>query len=159
MKRASRLDDNQIKSAVHEILASYLDHPETLKMKEFIQHGDVSTYDHALAVAYKCYRMAYRRKNVDLGLLVVCAFLHDLYLYDWHDPDPSHRWHGFHHADRAAENAERIFSIGDKGREAILSHMWPLNITRIPKSREGWLLTLADKRVSTAETLRGLFKK
>ena len=81
MSKALRLSDSEIKIAVHELLSEYLSHPVAVRMKDFIQHGDVSTYDHALAVAYRCYKMAYGRKNVDIRLLTVCAFLHDLYLY------------------------------------------------------------------------------
>ena len=159
MSKNVRLSQSQIDERVRAILKDYLDHPEALKMKEFIQHGDVSTYEHVLAVANRCYRVAYRRKNIDLKLLTVSAFLHDLYLYDWHDPDPSHKWHGFHHAERAAANAERIFSISPKGKEAIRTHMWPLTLTCVPKSREGWILTMADKHVSAVETVKGFISR
>ena len=156
MKR-NKLSDTEIKVRVHSILKDYLDNPEVLGMKDFIQHGSVSTYDHALSVAYLCYKLAYKNKKADIPLLTVCAFLHDFYLYDWHERDPSHKWHGFHHARRAAENAERVFSIGDRGRLVIMSHMWPLNLTRIPRSREALILTVADKLVSARESISGIF--
>lgn len=154
-----RLSDERIKREVMSILKEYLYHPESLKMKDFMQHGSVSTYDHSLSVAYRCYGMAYGRRGVDIRLLTVCAFLHDFYLYDWHERDRSHRWHGFHHAKRAAENAERIFSLGEKGKSIILSHMWPINLTRIPRSKEAWILTFADKIQSFSETFAGIFER
>lgn len=139
---------------VREVLGDILVHPVALQMKNYIQHGDVSTYDHALAVAYRAYEMAKRRLcRVDEFALLRAAFLHDLYLYDWHDPDPSHKWHGFHHARRAAKNAVTIFGVSEMERRIIDAHMWPLNPERIPHCREGWILTLADKWVSTMETL------
>lgn len=139
---------------VRAVLGDLLEHPVALQMKKYIQHGDVTTYDHALAVTYRAYEMAKRRMHrVDEYALLRAAFLHDLYLYDWHDPDPSHKWHGFHHARRAANNAVELFSVSEMERRIIDSHMWPLNPERIPHCREGWILTLSDKWVSTMETL------
>lgn len=139
---------------VREVIGDLLMHPVALEMKKYIQHGDVSTYDHALAVTYRAYEMVKKKPSrVDERALLRAAFLHDFYLYDWHDPDPSHKWHGFHHARRAANNAVRLFGVSELERRIIDSHMWPLNPERIPHCREGWILTLADKWVSTLETL------
>lgn len=154
-----RLTDDGIRERVYHILSDLISHPTALEMKKYIQHGDVSTYEHAFAVATLCYKLSYRSRSVDAELLCRAAFLHDLYLYDWHDPDPAHKWHGFHHAQRAADNAVRIFGVSDKARRIISTHMWPLNITKIPASREAWILTLADKHISAKETVRGFFKR
>ena len=35
----------------------------------------------------------------------------------------------------------------------IVSHMWPLNITKVPKSREALILCVADKCIALRETL------
>lgn len=139
---------------VREVLSDLTSHPVALEMKKYTQHGDVSTYDHALSVAYRAYEMIKKHpERVNERSLLRAAFLHDLYLYDWHDPDPSHKWHGFHHARRAADNAKRYFDISEMEWRIIHSHMWPLNPERIPHCREGWILTLADKWVSTLETV------
>ncbi len=140
------------------LLRDYLYHPEAERMRQYIQHGTITTYDHALEVARRCYRRSQGRR-VDTESLTVAAFLHDLYLYDWHEPDSSHRLHGFHHARRAADNARRIFGISDEIYAMIDSHMWPLNLTRLPRSREAWILTLTDKEVSLTETLSGFWHR
>ena len=152
----AKLSTEEIKLRVNRILNDYLSHPEVLKMKNHLHHANISTFDHALSVAYKAYEMGYRVKEIDLNLLTVCAFLHDFYLYDWHDSEPDHSMHGFRHASFSANNASRIFCIPKKGADAIRSHMWPLNITEIPRSREAWILTVADKKVSAIEILRAL---
>ena len=75
----------QYKYSVLEYLRPYLEHESVLKMKAYVQHGDVSTYRHCLNVA--CYSLYLARKwrwMVDEESLVVGAFLHDFYLYDWH---------------------------------------------------------------------------
>ena len=135
-------------------LAELKRNPDVLRMKEYIQHGSVSTFDHCASVAE-----ASRRINRILHLhadeysLVRGAMLHDFYLYDWHERDGTHRWHGFHHADRAADNARRLLSATDKEYDIIRSHMWPLTLRSVPRSREAWIVCWADKWCSLMETL------
>ena len=68
---------------------------------EFIQHGDVTVYAHVTSVARASLSFAERLGragiSVDRASLLRGALLHDYFLYDWHDPDPSHRLHGFRH--------------------------------------------------------------
>ncbi len=147
------------KKTVLAYLSPYLGNEDVLKMKDFIQHGTVSTYDHALSVAFTAYEMAKKYRGVNMEELMAAAFLHDFYLYDWHEPDKSHKWHGFHHAKRAADNAKRVFGVSDAVYQAIYGHMWPLNPERPPLSKIAWILFLADKRVSLKETIDGKKRK
>ncbi len=155
MAKSNRLTRDEIISRVNKILKPYISHPDVTRMKNYIQHGNISTFDHALCVTYKVYENSYRNSRVNLEELTIAAFLHDFYLYDWHEKDKGHRWHGFRHAKRAAENAERVFGVSPLVKSAILSHMWPLNLTRLPASREAWILTVTDKIVSSRETVDG----
>ena len=139
---------------IGEILNGLDQDERVLKMKEFIQHGRVTTYDHCKSVAKTSYKI---NKGLHLSAnekqLLTGALLHDYYLYDWHTDGEAHPLHGYHHADTAVENARQAFSINEKEQEIIWSHMWPLNITRIPRSREAWIVCVADKLVSIKETL------
>ena len=65
----------------------------------------------------------------------------------------SHKWHGFSHAHTALLNASTRFSLTDKEKDIIAHHMWPLNLTKVPRSREALLVCLVDKYCSTVETL------
>ena len=47
----------------------------------------------------------------------------------------------------------RSIDIAETERQIIESHMWPLNISRIPHSREAWIVCVADKCVSLYETV------
>lgn len=142
--------------AIQEHLADIIEHDETHKMKHFIQHGNVSTYDHCKSVVKASDKLSrkLRLKNIDRHAMLRAAMLHDFYLYDWHkDDDGEHKLHGYHHANIAADNASDIMKLDLKEQEIISTHMWPLNITKIPKSREAWVVCMADKYVSTVETL------
>ncbi len=142
-----------------EIIEPIASDPRTQEMKKYIQHSHVSTYDHCMDVARHCfYFVRHHELKVDEKALVRAAFLHDYYLYDWHTHGD--KLHGYHHADIAKANAKRDFDINILESEIINSHMWPLNLTRVPKTREALLLCAVDKFCSARETLMkyGLFK-
>ena len=122
------------------------------QMKNYIQHGSITTYDHCLQVARTAFSLKCSLKiNCDERALVRAALLHDYFLYDWHDHGD--HLHGYHHPYIAAEKADMDFSLTEREKRAIMTHMWPLTLLHPPVSKEGWLLTLADKMVSTRETL------
>ncbi|WP_196803058.1 HD domain-containing protein [Butyrivibrio sp. MC2013] len=139
-------------------------------MKNYIQHGNITTYDHCVRVARMSYMLGEAlRLKVSHKELIRAAFLHDYFLYDWHsdystscDPDRSlplrlfqryQSLHGFTHPRTAMENARRDFDLTDKEAQIIRSHMWPLTIMHPPKSKEAFLVCCADKIVSLHETI------
>ena len=133
------------------------DLPETVTSmisfaRQFIQHGDTSVYSHCVAVAYVSLWFSYRLHiSVSKQSLLMGAFLHDYFLYDWHENDPSHRLHGFTHPKRALINATADWNLSDRTQNIILRHMFPL--TPVPPAcREAWLVCLADKVCALAET-------
>ena len=121
--------------------------------KSYIQHGSTSVYEHSVKVAYTSLYFARRfRLNIDEKSLIRGALLHDYFLYDWHENDPSHRLHGFTHPKRALINATADWNLSDRTQNIILRHMFPL--TPVPPAcREAWLVCLADKVCALAETL------
>ena len=126
--------------------------------KKFIQHANVSVYEHSYAVAIMCVRIAvFLPFRVDVKSLVRGALLHDYFLYDWHIADNSHKWHGFKHANTALLNACRDFELNEIEKNMIKTHMFPLNIA-LPKYRESVILCIADKMCAAKETAIGILK-
>jgi uncharacterized protein len=122
--------------------------------KQFIQHGNVSVYDHTYSVAVLSLYLADKLNiNVDEKSLVRGALLHDYFLYDWHVSDKSHRLHGYTHANTALKNAKRDFKINKIEENMIKCHMFPLNLFSIPKYKEAKILCICDKLCAISETL------
>lgn len=91
--------------------------------KKFIQHGDVSVYQHCIFVAYMSCRIANKfNLNVDKRSLIRGALLHDYFLYDWHDKNKPAKFHGFTHPKIAFENACQDLELNKKERDIILHH-------------------------------------
>lgn len=146
--------DEKIVSIIRKYGSDILESESFQREKDFIQHGTTSTYAHSLCVAYMSVWLAVRKKNkVDMRSVVRGALLHDYFLYDWHEKNEYHNLHGYTHAKRAMENARRDFNISAKEAEIIYCHMFPLNISRVPHSREARLVCVADKMVAGSETL------
>ena len=138
---------------LYAIVEKYDHHPDVQRMREYIQHGSVTTYQHCKNVALVSFWLNRRlHLHADETSLAVGALLHDFYLYDWHENDRSHRLHGYHHPDTSCENAVTYFQVGELVQHMIRTHMWPLTITKLPRSREAWILCLVDKYISTKET-------
>ena len=127
--------------------------------KDFMQHGTTSVYDHSIMVAEMSLYIA-RKFNIKVNenSLVKGALLHDYFLYDWHIPDKSHKWHGFMHPTFSCRNAKRDFGLNKVEENMILSHMFPMGFA-FPKYKESWILTCADKYCATKEIVSNLIYK
>jgi uncharacterized protein len=107
------------------------------------QHHSTSRYQHCLNVAWYSYLMA-KQAGLDYRSCARGAMLHDFYLYDWHQGTPMPGRHCSVHPKVALQNAEKYFDLNETEKDCILYHMWP-NGTKKPKTREGLIVTIADK--------------
>lgn len=124
-----------------------------LNNKNFIQHGNTSIYEHVISVAeYSLFLTNKYNLKVDKKSLIRGALLHDYFLYDWHIPRKGHLIHGFTHAKTSLLNAQKEFDLTEIEKDIIIKHMFPLNIIP-PKYLESWIVTYADKVISSKETV------
>ena len=139
---------------MHILLKGIADDPNALEMQKFIQHGSVTTYEHCMRVTRIAFWLnIHLHARADEGSLVKGAFLHDFYLYDWHNCSNITHWHGFKHARIARYNAETVFKLTDKEKDIIQSHMWPLTFRHVPTCREAIIVCLADKYCAVVESM------
>ena len=127
------VDLQSIKNDVFYYGADILSSEGMQSSRNFYQHGSISVYEHSVSVA--CVSLALSRAlliDSNERSLVRGALLHDYFLYDWHVPDKSHKFHGLE-------------------KDMIIRHMFPLNITP-PKYRESVILCIADKICAAFET-------
>ena len=109
---------------LYAILEKYDQNPKVQQMREFIQHGDVTTYQHCKnVVLVSCWLNHRLHLGADETSLAVGAFLHDFYLYDWHKKGTFHgirrlfEMHGF--STRAAPaSMQKKCSISPKRNRA-----------------------------------------
>lgn len=155
--------DREEEKILHRYLKEYLDNPKVQKMKDFSQHGNITTYAHCYRVARYSLRLARGfGLKVNLKVLLPAAMLHDMFLYDWHTIGRMNPHHATNHAELACRNAIRYCHIDEPTQDAIRSHMWPVNITKLPRTREAAVLCIADKWCSLVETVtcrRGMAKR
>ncbi len=135
---------------------------EFASMEKNIQHGDISVVQHIYSVSYISYRLG-KKLKFDKKAVTRGAFLHDLFYYDWHCPDPSHRLHGYHHPTTALRNARILSkkvgtSLSEVEENIIHRHMFPLTIIP-PKYKESILVCFVDKYVAIKEIFISSFPK
>lgn len=120
--------------------------------KNFCQHGDCSVFEHCANVAYvSCALFMKLHINANWDELIRGALLHDYFLYDWHKKEDCHPAHAVYHPTLALKNARLDYELSEKEEDIILHHMFPLTILP-PKSREAWMVCLADKICAVMET-------
>lgn len=138
-----------------QVSKEILNHNNYLILKEHIQHGKTSVYEHSYNVAYTCYLKNKNKKNIDLVSLIRGALLHDYFRYDWHESRKKTSrkgLHGFKHPLIALINAKKDFTLNKKEKNIIRSHMWPLTLFHIPLCKEAWIVCYYDKIISFKET-------
>lgn len=127
------------------------------KMKQYPQHGKTNALCHMVSVAWCAYSTAIKLEEkygirFDRRSIIRGSLLHDLFLYDWHNPNNGHKFHGFSHPYTALENAEKHFYLNKRERDIIKRHMFPF--TPIPpRYRESMLVSYADKVCSARESI------
>ncbi|MDR0551967.1 MAG: HD domain-containing protein [Spirochaetaceae bacterium] len=142
-----------------ELFSAYagdiINHESFLRGKHIFSHGTITIYEHSINVAMLAFRIAEKQTikhpALDIRCVVRAALLHDFFLYEWHIPGWRYVMHGWAHPSIAANKAREVFGITDKEYSCIRTHMWPWTFWRLPRCREGWIISWADKLVALKE--------
>jgi uncharacterized membrane protein len=154
---------NEKKAVEHEynnIVDDILDHEVFKQLQNFFHHNS-SIYEHAKVVSYVSYKIC-KLLNLDYRSAARGGLLHDFFLYDWrnhHEPDlAKEKYHGLEHPKIALDNSMKHFELNDIEKDIIVKHMWPLTFVP-PKYQESFVVTFADKYVSSREFIDEFKKK
>ncbi|MBE6842446.1 MAG: HD family phosphohydrolase [Ruminococcus sp.] len=149
------LISNELCKDYYETVKDLLSHELVLKMKDYIQHGTTTTYQHCINVSYYNYRLC-KFFGLDARAGARAGLLHDFFLYDWH-VDRS-MIHGITHPKKALENASAHFELSECEKDIILKHMFPLTI-KPPSYKETAIIVIVDKYCGLAEIFSNIFNK
>lgn len=141
-----------------DYIITFINSEQVRQMKQYVQHGDTSTYDHCLKVSYFSYKAA-KKLGLNAKACAIGGLLHDLFLYDWHDKDRDGKKefflpHGFTHGVVAERNAKKYFQIDPICSDIIITHMFPLTVWKIPRFKESYVVLMVDKYLSTIEVFK-----
>ena len=125
-----------------------LEHEAVCSMKDYIQHSDISCFEHSLTVSYYSYCIC-KNWGLDYRSAARGGLLHDLFLYDWHTTK-TEGLHGFTHPYTALKNASNLFNLNAREKDIIVKHMWPLTV-KLPKFKESFVVTMVDKWCAVME--------
>ena len=129
--------------------------PQVRLLKKHRQHKGTTTFRHCRSVAVESFRLAQKFGwKVDEDALARGAMLHDYHLYTRQKQKINALRHLLSHPKWARGNAEKVFDLSRKEKNIIESHMWPLTFFKLPRSKEAFIVTLADKRCALREMRR-----
>lgn len=125
-----------------------LSNREFLSLGNYFHHRKTSRLAHSINVSYLSWVLA-RKLKCDEKAAARAGLLHDFCPYDFSERTPTGEHQAFYHPKAAMKNSSRVFGINEREQDAIRTHMFPLG--PVPRNKEAWIITLADKICAIAE--------
>ncbi len=147
-----KLIDLPNRMAFLSCIEDLLQTPQVQSMRSLPHHPGVNCYEHSVFVSYVAFRLG-RRYGLDYRACARGGLLHDLYLYNCHDSSAHPGNQCLDHPEFALRNASALTILSEKERNIIQAHMWPLAV-HLPRSREAWAVSFADKICATIEVIQ-----
>lgn len=148
---------------IDQLFANFANDPKVRVMSQFKHHHDITTYDHCMHVVTVGLKLARKWKCTDEQLrnLIIGGILHDYFLYDYHITGRKVQGgtHAWAHPFIASQCASKTFELNSVQRNIIETHMFPVTLRHIPKSKEAWIICLVDKYCATTEYIVEYVKK
>ena len=122
------------------------------KTKEIIHHCS-NRYDHCRRVAYYSYIIA-KKLHLSYEEVARAGMLHDFFLVDNKDITFREKIGTLMNRPKyALKYSEKFFNLTDKEKDIIVTHMFPIAPTRVPKYLESWIVNLVDDYVAIKEEI------
>jgi uncharacterized protein len=134
----------------NQIVGDILRNDEFMLMKDEPHHG-ITRFEHSLNVAKTTFHWS-KTLHIDVENITRAALLHDFFS----NQELGNHFELTYHPNLALENAKNNFELNEIQQNVIISHMFPLCKT-MPKYKESWLVTLADKHCSNYECCKYKF--
>lgn len=115
---------------------------EFLSLSRFAHHHWTNRLMHSVNVSYLSWMIA-KKLRCDEKAAARAGLLHDFCPYDFTQKTPTGEHQAFYHPKAAASNCMQKFELSQRELDAILTHMFPLG--PVPRNKEAWIITLADK--------------
>lgn len=132
----------------NEIVKDIINSDEFSKLDDCIHHG-ITRMQHSSRVSFYSYKIA-KLLNLDYCSVARAGLLHDF--FDNKNINSKEKFKSiFLHPAIAVSNSETNFSLNEKEKNIILSHMFPLVPIYFPKFLESWIVSTVDKVVAVYE--------
>ena len=127
-----------------KLIYPYMNNKTYLKLLR-CKHHNTTRLNHLYNVAVYSYWIGKKLNlfcDVDFESLLAGALLHDFYFISGKGENYAVYW--VTHCELSEENESKHFNISEKEKNIILAHMFPL-AKSLPKSKEAWIVSIADK--------------
>lgn len=139
---------DEIDPAFLEDVRHILENREFIGLHQYVHHHWTNRLMHSVNVSYISWLIA-KKLGCDEKAAARAGLLHDFCPYDFKEKTPTGEHQAFYHPKAAAQNSREVFAVSDREMDAILTHMFPLG--PVPKNREAWIITVADKICAVME--------
>ncbi len=141
--------DNEYELIIKDIDSS----EEFQKTKEIVHHG-MNRYDHSKRVSLYSYKIA-KKLGLSYEEVARAALLHDFFLVDNKNISVKEKANTLvNHPKYALKYSEKFFYLTEKEKDIIVTHMFPIAPTRVPKYAESWLVDIVDDVVAIIEEVQ-----
>ena len=121
---------------------------EFKKTNKCIHHG-ISRFDHSCRVSYYSYKVT-KLMRLNYKEVARAGLLHDFFLAENNTKKEKFK-SMFVHSKKSLKNSQELFDLSEREKDIIFTHMFPLNINRVPKYMESWIVSIVDKIVAIYE--------
>ena len=146
--------DAELALLFNECIEDLLNNDIVRELDNYTQHIGTSRLQHSINVAYYSFIVC-RKLGLDYRSAARAGIMHDLFLYDWRNPESPRGYHVSLHPREALKNAKKVTNLNKIEADAIVKHMWPMTIVP-PKYIESHIVSLADKYCAAAEVVDAL---